>query len=95
MKTLANSASTYGIHPKKTQMKKQRRRATVSGALGGSIVGGVVLGPFGAFVGGVGGAAATQKMCKARERRRQSRFEQRQFQQQALEASDVSTGVFA
>eukprot|EP00957_Ditylum_brightwellii_P038741 2928388-Ditylum_brightwellii.AAC.1 len=51
MKTLANSAPTYGIHPKKTQMKKQRRCATVSGALGGSIVERVVLGPVGAFVG--------------------------------------------
>eukprot|EP00957_Ditylum_brightwellii_P186018 14162530-Ditylum_brightwellii.AAC.1 len=48
-------------------MKKQRRRATVSGALGRSVVKGVVHGPVGAFVGGVGGAAAAKKILRKNE----------------------------
>lgn len=53
----------------KATMKRQRRRRTAGGIIGGAIVGGVTLGPFGAIAGGVVGGMATKNICKAGERR--------------------------
>jgi hypothetical protein len=42
-----DTLESYAIHPQRRKMKKQRSRRTAGGALGGCIVGGLVLGPLG------------------------------------------------
>lgn len=75
-------------------MKKQRKRKTAAGAVGGMVVGGLALGPAGVFLGAAAGAVATNKICKARERRAQRKYEQENFQQGA-EQSNVHRATFA
>jgi hypothetical protein len=83
----SNPCGADAVHPQKQTMKKQRKRKTAAGAVGGMLVGGLTLGPVGVFVGGAVGAVATNKLCKIRERRAQRRFEQRSFQQAATNSN--------
>jgi hypothetical protein len=71
---------SYAIHPDRRKMKKQRARRTAGGALGGCIVGGLVLGPLGIIVGAPVGAYTTNKICKKAERRAQRKFEHKNFE---------------
>jgi hypothetical protein len=74
------SLESYAIHPGRRKMKTRRTRRTAGGALGGCIVGGLVLGPIGIVVGAPVGAYATNKICKKGERRAQRKFEHENFQ---------------
>ncbi len=89
-----NPFGADAIHPKKKSMKKQRKRKTAAGAIGGMVVGGLALGPAGVFFGAAAGAVATNKICKARERRAQRKYEQENFQQ-AADQSNVHRATFA
>ena len=71
---------SYAIHPDRRKMKKRRTRRTAGGALGGCIVGGLVLGPLGIIVGAPVGAYTTNKICKKAERRAQRKFEHKNFE---------------
>jgi hypothetical protein len=71
---------SYAIHPDRRKMKTQRTRRTAGGALGGCIVGGLVLGPLGIIVGAPVGAYTTNKICKKAERRAQRKFEHKNFE---------------
>jgi hypothetical protein len=90
----SNPFGADAVHPKKKSMKKQRKQRTAAGAVGGMVVGGLTLGPAGVFFGAAAGAVATNKICKARERRAQRKYEQRNFQQ-AAERSTVHHATFA
>jgi hypothetical protein len=71
------------LHPSKKKMKKLRKLKTVSGVFGGSVVGGLTLGPPGLVIGAAVGGLATNKICKAGERRAQRKYEKESFQQHA------------
>jgi hypothetical protein len=91
------STNPYGadsIHPKKNTMKKQRKRRTAAGTVGGMVLGGLVLGPAGVVAGAAAGGVAANRICKARERRAQRKYEQANFQK-AADRSDVHNGAFA
>ena len=72
------------VHPQKSQMKQSRPYKTALGATGGAVAGGLMLAPvfpLGMVLGGVAGGVATQKACKAGEKRAQCKWEQESFQQ--------------
>ena len=74
------------VHPQKLNMKKQRKHKTSVAALGGMVVGGLTLGPLGIFV-GAASAVATNKVCKARERKAQRQYEQNSVQHGAAQSN--------
>mmetsp|Transcript_20590 Transcript_20590/g.33130 ORF Transcript_20590/g.33130 Transcript_20590/m.33130 type:complete len:260 (+) Transcript_20590:46-825(+) len=83
-----NPHGSDDVHPKKKKMKKQRKQRTAAAAVGGSIVGGVVLGPAGIFLGAAVGGVAAKQICKVGERRAQRRYEQESFQSTAFSKSN-------
>ena len=80
------------VHPRKKQMKQVRKVKTATGVVGGAVVGTVILGPVGTVLGGAVGGVATNRICKAGERRAQRKFEQSNFQ--AAAASRAGIGSF-
>ena len=72
------------VHPGKQRMKKQRKRKTAAGTIGGMLVGGVALGPVGVIAGALWGGIATREISKKGEKRAQRKHEQRSFQLCAL-----------
>ena len=83
------------VHPLKSQMKQSRPYKTALGATGGAVAGGLILAPvfpLGMVLGGVAGGVATQKVCKAGEKRAQCKWEQHSFQL-GTESSLVSRHV--
>jgi hypothetical protein len=68
------------LDPKKDKRKATRKMKTAAGAVGGAVVGGLVLGPVGVVLGAGGAAVATNKVAKARDKRKQQDFEQKNFQ---------------
>lgn len=90
----ANPCGSDAVHPQKQVMKKQRKQKTAAGAVSGMVVGGLTLGPVGVFVGAAAGAVATNKICKARERRAQRKYEQSNFQHDAAQ-SNIHLATFA
>ena len=89
-----NPHGADSVHPKKKLMKKQRKRRTAAGSVGGMVVGGLVLGPVGVVAGAAAGGAVANRICKARERKAQRKYEQRNFQEAATR-SIVHHGAFA
>ena len=71
------------LDPKKDKRKQTRKLKTATGAVGGAVVGGLILGPVGVVLGAGGGAAISNKVAKSRDKRKQSEFEQRNFQKGA------------
>lgn len=90
----SNHRGIDAVHPQKLNMKKQRKHKTTVAAVGGMVVGGLTLGPLGIFVGAAASAVATNKVCKARERRAQRQYEQNSFQHGAAQ-SNVHFASFA
>jgi hypothetical protein len=90
----ANPCGSDAVHPQKQVMKKQRKQKTAAGAVSGMVVGGLTLGPVGVFVGAAAGAVATNKICKARERRAQRKYEQSNFQHGTAQ-SNIHLATFA
>jgi hypothetical protein len=90
-----NPHGADAVHPKKKNMKKERKRRTAAGAVAGMAVGGLILGPAGVFVGGAAGGMAANKIHKCRERRAQRKYEQTCFQQAATRSKTAQAGTFA
>mmetsp|Transcript_4489 Transcript_4489/g.6842 ORF Transcript_4489/g.6842 Transcript_4489/m.6842 type:complete len:169 (-) Transcript_4489:142-648(-) len=78
-----NITVMHKSHPLRQKMKKQRQRRTVGAAVGGTIVGGIILGPVGMVVGGAGAAAASRKICKTGEKRVVRKIERQLVQKEA------------
>lgn len=77
------SLNPYGsddVCPKSKRLKKRRKRTAAAAAVGGMTVGGLILGPLGCIMGATVGASAANKACKAKEKRSQRKYEQRNFQ---------------
>uniref|UniRef100_A0A7S4EM85 Uncharacterized protein n=1 Tax=Pseudo-nitzschia australis TaxID=44445 RepID=A0A7S4EM85_9STRA len=77
-------ANTDDVHPGKQRMKKQRKRKTVAGTIGGMVVGGVALGPVGVIAGAFWGGVATREISKKGEKRAQRKHEQDSFRLSAM-----------
>ena len=88
------TAAKAHIHPKRQSLKKSRKVQTVTGTVGGVVIGGVALGPPGMILGGVAGAATMRKVGKMREKKAQRKFEQKEVQRQASIGS-IHAGSFA
>jgi len=71
------------LDPKKDKRKSTRKMKTASGAVGGAVVGGLMLGPVGVVLGAGAGASVSNKVAKSRDKRKQSEFEQKNFQRGA------------
>ena len=71
--------------------KTRRKRRTAGGAVGGAVARTLILGPVGSVLGDATGGVATNKLCKARERIRQRKHEQQNFQQRLA----VHSALFA
>lgn len=88
------TAAKAHTHPKRQSLKKSRKVQTITGTVGGVVLGGVALGPPGMILGGVAGAATMRKVGKMREKKAQRKFEQREVQRQASRGS-IHAGSFA
>lgn len=85
-KSQAHSLANGGVavlDPKKDKRKQTRKMKTSAGAVGGAMFGGLVLGPVGVVLGAGAGASVSNKMAKSRDKRKQSEFEQKNFQRGA------------
>lgn len=85
-KSQAHSVANGGVavlDPKKDMRKQTRKMKTAGGAVGGAVMGGLILGPVGVVLGAGAGASVSNKVAKSRDKRKQSEFEQRSFQQGA------------
>eukprot|EP00537_Pseudo-nitzschia_pungens_P011985 CAMPEP_0172388526 /NCGR_PEP_ID=MMETSP1061-20121228/5610_1 /TAXON_ID=37318 /ORGANISM="Pseudo-nitzschia pungens, Strain cf. pungens" /LENGTH=301 /DNA_ID=CAMNT_0013118441 /DNA_START=283 /DNA_END=1188 /DNA_ORIENTATION=- len=71
------------VHPRKGMMKKQRKRKTLVGTIGGMVVGGAALGPVGVVLGALCGGIVTREVAKKGEKRAQRKHEQKSFQRSA------------
>jgi hypothetical protein len=58
---------------KKKRRRRRRRARMAAGSISGVLVGGVILGPLGAIVGGFSAGAATRAISKRREKRKDQR----------------------
>lgn len=70
------------VHPRKYQMKTERKLKTATSATAGAIIGGVLLGPawpVGAVVGGAAGGYAGKVAARSGERKQQRKWDQQQF----------------
>jgi hypothetical protein len=63
--------------PNYTEMKARRKSRQVMNAVAGGAVGLVTLGPFGLYLGAVGGAVVTKGVSKAQERKVLQKYEDR------------------
>jgi hypothetical protein len=84
---LNNGGTSDDVHPLKKKMKKDRKTKTAAGTLGGMVVGGVILGPLGVFLGGAIGGVTTQKVAKHSDRKAQRKHEKQCYQKSANEKS--------
>ena len=80
------------VHPDKLKMKAQRKKRIASGTATGMLVGGLVLGPVGIFLGGAAAGLATKKVCKAGEKRVQRKFEKQNVQKAASRSAAAQYG---
>ncbi|OEU10481.1 hypothetical protein FRACYDRAFT_246933 [Fragilariopsis cylindrus CCMP1102] len=74
-------------HTLKKKMKKDRKTKAAAGTLGGMVIGGVILGPLGVFIGGAIGGVTTQKLAKHSDRKAQRKHEKQCYQKSANEKS--------
>ena len=85
-KSQAHSLANGGVavlDPKRDLRKQTRKMKTAGGAVGGAVMGGLILGPVGVVLGAGAGASVSNKVAKARDKRKQSQFEQQNFQKGA------------
>lgn len=90
-----NPSGSDAVHPARRQMKQERKGKIAVSATGGAILGGVLFGPawpLGVALGGAAGAVCSKQLCKAGERRAQRKYEQKSFQQYAVQQSSVVKG---
>ena len=80
-------SSDDDAHTLKKKMKKDRKTKAAAGTLGGMVIGGVILGPLGVFVGGAIGGVTTQKLAKHSDRKAQRKHEKQCYQKSANEKS--------
>ena len=74
---------------RKERRLRRRQANTVLSVGGGTLLGGIVLGPVGFVLGALGGLAVARKTSQCGERRKDRRMEQFQFSQDTTDNQKV------
>jgi hypothetical protein len=90
-----NPIGSDSIHPRKTEMKRERHVKMAVGVVSGALVGTLVLGPVGTVLGAPIGCYTANKLSKQGERRAQRKWEQRSVQDAAAHSCLVQSGAYA
>jgi len=93
--TPARHVQAYeAVHPRRKEMKQERKIKTMAGAVSGIVVGTLVAGPVGLVLGAPIGGYAANKISKQGERRAQRKYEKANFQKNAYKSAIVGRGAY-